>query len=381
MRDIGAEVLTAGLDDPNVAFDAGLMSARIPLIGIAVAWPFPLGRSTVAQHAALSGAWSRKTMRQHVSEAFGVPLSRAHCLNDANAGAMAVAFDEGTGGEPGSIMCLHLAADINLGTVHQALDRGNRLPFIDARLVTGRNGTAGHIGHLSVDHAIVQRINAENPATPGRPRPVREIDLKAVCNCSHGKGTGHLNVTLGAEAFLKRVNRYAPGDSLVTRLREAHTDAEHDPHVKRALNETGRVLARALDGAVRALDPNRIVLAGALASEHIARGMDIARVRGAFGTDVTITMHDAATNHLAGRRGAGLAVLRNGVYRGFFEHNKSAIKFEDNPTWGDWGGWDNAPRRAGAIATLADSVWAYTPRLVRHDHVAALSDRKGHLIR
>ncbi|MGD1221083.1 ROK family protein [Streptomyces krungchingensis] len=119
---------------------------------------------------------------------------------------------------------LHVSAEIGIGAA----------VLVDGQLLRGTRGFAGELGHV--------------PVHPDGPQ----------CPCG---GHGCLEQYAGEEAVLRAAG-LEPGEDRVGLLSERA--AQGDPHVRRALRDAGTALGIALTGAVNLLDPETVVLGGAL---------------------------------------------------------------------------------------------------------------------
>ncbi|NEC88405.1 ROK family transcriptional regulator [Streptomyces sp. SID12501] len=140
--------------------------------------------------------------------------------NEANLGALAELW-LGDGTPPDF---LHVSAEIGIGAA----------VVVDGRLLRGTRGFAGELGHV--------------PVRPEGPE----------CACG---GRGCLEQYAGEEAVLRSAG-VEPGEDRVGLL--AERAAQGDTDVRRALEEAGTALGIALTGAVNLLDPEIVVLGGAL---------------------------------------------------------------------------------------------------------------------
>jgi predicted NBD/HSP70 family sugar kinase len=140
--------------------------------------------------------------------------------NEANFGGLAELWL----GEATPRDFLHVSAEIGIGAA----------VLVDGRLLRGTRGFAGELGHVP--------IHPEGPE----------------CPCG---GRGCLEQYAGEEAVLRAAG-LEPGEDRVGLLAEraAHGDTE----VRHALREAGTALGIALTGAVNLLDPETVVLGGAL---------------------------------------------------------------------------------------------------------------------
>lgn len=141
--------------------------------------------------------------------------------NEANFGALAELWlGEGTPRD-----FLHVSAEIGIGAA----------VVVDGRLLHGTRGFAGELGHV--------------PVRPDGP----------ACPCG---GRGCLEQYAGEEAVLRAAG-LEPGEDRVGLL--AGHAADDDAAVRQALHDAGEALGIALTGAVNLLDPEGVVLGGALA--------------------------------------------------------------------------------------------------------------------
>ncbi|MER5448389.1 ROK family transcriptional regulator [Streptomyces sp. NPDC002764] len=141
--------------------------------------------------------------------------------NEANFGALAELWlGEGTPRD-----FLHVSAEIGIGAA----------VVVAGGLLRGTRGFAGELGHVPV--------RPEGPS----------------CPCG---GRGCLEQYAGEEAVLRAAG-LEPGEDRVGLL--ANRAADGDADVRRALHDAGEALGIALTGAVNLLDPEGVVLGGALA--------------------------------------------------------------------------------------------------------------------
>jgi predicted NBD/HSP70 family sugar kinase len=141
--------------------------------------------------------------------------------NEANFGGLAELWlGDGTPSD-----FLHVSAEIGIGGA----------VVVDGRLLRGTRGFAGELGHVPV--------RPEGPA----------------CACG---GRGCLEQYAGEEAVFRAAG-LEPGEDRVELL--AERAAAGDKDVRRALRDAGTALGIALTGAVNLLDPETVVLGGALA--------------------------------------------------------------------------------------------------------------------
>ncbi|MFJ8156035.1 ROK family protein [Streptomyces sp. NPDC094468] len=141
--------------------------------------------------------------------------------NEANFGALAELWL----GDATPPDFLHVSAEIGIGAA----------VVVDGQLLRGKRGFAGELGHVPV-----------HPEGPD-------------CACG---GRGCLEQYAGEEAVLRAAGLETREDAVGLLARRAGEDHEG---VRRALHDAGIALGIALTGAVNLLDPETVVLGGALA--------------------------------------------------------------------------------------------------------------------
>ncbi|MFI1329167.1 ROK family protein [Streptomyces sp. NPDC020845] len=198
-------------------------------VGLAVAVPGLVARESCVVVRAPNLGWEGVDVGPALREALpGLPLT---VDNEANLGALAELWLGGH--DPAPRDFVHVSAEIGIGAA----------VVIDGRLLRGTHGFAGELGHVPV--------RPEGPA----------------CVCG---GRGCLEQYAGEEAVLRAGGipaeqaadeHRAPGSRITLLARRA---ADGDQEVRRALRGAGAALGIALAGTVNLLDPQKVVLGGAL---------------------------------------------------------------------------------------------------------------------
>ncbi|KUN91389.1 ROK family transcriptional regulator [Streptomyces caeruleatus] len=184
--------------------------------GLAVAVPGLVARDARTVVRAPNLDWRDRDLGDLLSVDFPLTVG-----NEANFGALAELWlGDGTPRD-----FLHVSAEIGIGAA----------VVVDGGLLRGTHGFAGELGHV--------------PVQPDGPD----------CPCG---GRGCLEQYAGEEAVLRAAG-LEPGEDRVGLL--AGRAAEGDADVRRALRDAGTALGIALTGAVNLLDPESVVLGGALA--------------------------------------------------------------------------------------------------------------------
>lgn len=184
--------------------------------GLAVAVPGLVARDTRTVVRAPNLDWRDTDLAELLPTDFPLTVG-----NEADFGALAELWlGDGTPRD-----FLHVSAEIGIGAA----------VVVDGGLLRGTRGFAGELGHV--------------PVEPYGPE----------CPCG---GRGCLEQYAGEEAVLRAAG-LEPGEDRVGLL--ATRAAEGDEDVRRALRDAGTALGIALTGAVNLLDPEGVVLGGALA--------------------------------------------------------------------------------------------------------------------
>ena len=212
-----------GLGSANELIDAVLAEAgsdRSAALGVGIGLPGPLhARTGTMGSSTILPGWTGVRLREDVEESFELPV---HLDNDANLGARAELL-WGAGRGCSSFVYLKVATGIGCGLV------------ADGKVVHGAGGTAGEIGHVSVQE---------------------EGDI---CRCGN---RGCLETVASAPAVVRMLER-ALGESLepeeiIARARRG------DLACARALADAGRHIGAAAGTLCNLFNPQRIAVGGSL---------------------------------------------------------------------------------------------------------------------
>jgi predicted NBD/HSP70 family sugar kinase len=212
----------AGMDGAVKLVDEALArSGTEPdrVLGVGLGLPGPIHRSTgtVGSSAILPG-WTDVRIAEVMSERLALPV---HVDNDANLGALAE-LHWGAGQGASTLVYLKMATGIGAGLV------------IGGRLFHGAGGTAGEIGHTTVDEA------------------------GPICRCGN-RGCLEMFAAAPALAELLRTTR---GE--VTGDRVVELALEGDPGCRRAIADAGSYTGHAVANLCNLFNPERIVVGGSL---------------------------------------------------------------------------------------------------------------------
>ena len=193
--------------------------ARESVIGVGMGIPGPVHDSGMVGSSAILPGWAGTSPEERMEELLDLPVRVG---NDANLGALAE-YTWGAGTGSCSIVYLKLATGIGAGIV------------IDGKLFEGAGGTAGEIGHTTID------------------------ETGDICRCGN---RGCLETYAGAAAIASLLSR-SFGEQLDPEdvVRRA-TDG--DPGCRRALADAGRHIGVAVANLCNLVNPERIVVGGSM---------------------------------------------------------------------------------------------------------------------
>jgi predicted NBD/HSP70 family sugar kinase len=199
--------------------EVGADPGRVTGVGMGV--PGPLRRDTgeIGDSAILPG-WIGARPEALMRDELGLPV---RVENDANLGALAeIVWGAGRG--RADVVYVKVATGVGAGLV------------LNGRLYQGAGGTAGEIGHVTID------------------------ERGPVCRCGN---RGCLEAFAGAEAVLEPLRR-RHGDAIALRRVVALAIAG-DLGCQRVINDAGRALGLAIAGTCNLLAPEQVIVGGELA--------------------------------------------------------------------------------------------------------------------
>jgi len=210
--------LVARLVDAGIS-TAGVQRERVAGVGVALAGPIDLETGRI-HPSSIAPSWQFVDARRDLSSLIGLPV---FIDNDANLGALAELM---WGAARGVTEAAYVKIDTGIGV--GLVVRG--------RIHRGAGGTAGEIGHSTID---------ENGP---------------VCRCGN---RGCLEGFLGSSALVSSLrSRYAVDLTIEDVLRMA---AEGDVGCRRVLADAGRLLGVQVANLCNLLNPRRVIIAGRLA--------------------------------------------------------------------------------------------------------------------
>jgi predicted NBD/HSP70 family sugar kinase/biotin operon repressor len=197
--------------------DLGADSGRV--LGVGMGLPGPIHRSGVVGSSAILPGWAGT----HAAELMGERLGMEVWLrNDANLGALAESI-WGAGSGAAALVYLKLATGIGAGIV------------LGGRLFEGAGGTAGEIGHTSLD------------------------ETGDICRCgSRGCLETYASGNAIAALLTRSLKEQISLDDVLAR------SAEGDPGCRRALADAGRHIGAAVADLCNLINPERIVVGGSM---------------------------------------------------------------------------------------------------------------------
>ncbi|CAG6397954.1 ROK family transcriptional regulator [Streptomyces cocklensis] len=197
----------------------GISPEKVLGVGLGVPGPIDVETGALGSTAILPG-WSGVNPRQEMSDRLGVPVQ---VDNDANLGALGELVWGGGRGVK-DLAYIKVASGVGAGLV------------IDGRIYRGPGGTAGEIGHITLDES------------------------GPVCRCGN---RGCLE-TFTAARYVLELLRGSHGEGL-TVPRMVQLAREGDPGCRRVTGDVGRHIGMGVASLCNLLNPSRIVLGGDLA--------------------------------------------------------------------------------------------------------------------
>ncbi|GAC1671783.1 MAG: ROK family transcriptional regulator [Candidatus Dormibacteraceae bacterium] len=202
----------------EVLAEAGVERKSVVGAGIGIPGPVDRARGTVGSASILPG-WTGLRIESEMQERLGIPVA---IENDANLGALAE-LTWGAGRECSSFAYIKAATGIGAGLV------------VDGRLLRGVSGTAGEIGHTTLDES------------------------GALCYCGN---RGCLETVASGPAIIELVghlNGEVPALSQIVALAVAG-----DLRCRRAISDAGREIGVAVAGLCNLINPERVIVGGLL---------------------------------------------------------------------------------------------------------------------
>ena len=202
----------------EVLIAAGLERRQVRAAGISI--PGPINRATgQVGSSTILPDWVGLRVAEQLEERIGVPIA---IENDANLGALGE-LAWGAGRDCANFAYIKAATGIGAGLV------------IDGRLVRGTTGTAGEIGHVTLD------------------------ERGALCYCG---SRGCLETVAGGPSIVRRVNE--GGSRELDLLHVVERAQAGDWRCVRALADAGRELGVAVASLCNLLNPERVIVGGTL---------------------------------------------------------------------------------------------------------------------
>jgi len=211
------------LDTATRMVDEVLIEAHVErksVIGAGIGIPGPVDRArgTVGSTTILPG-WTGLRIENEMQERLGIPVE---IENDANLGALAE-MSWGAGRECANFAYIKVATGIGAGLV------------IDGRLLRGASGTAGEIGHTTLDES------------------------GALCYCGN---RGCLETVASGPAIIQLVGLVDGEVPSLSRIVELAIAG--DVRCRRAISDAGHEIGVAVAGLCNLINPERVIVGGLL---------------------------------------------------------------------------------------------------------------------
>jgi predicted NBD/HSP70 family sugar kinase len=192
---------------------------RDRVIGVGMGIPGPVRETGMVGSSAILPGWVGRSPEDRMAQLLELPVRGG---NDANLGALAE-FTYGAGRGASNLVYLKLATGIGAGIV------------IDGRLFEGAGGTAGEIGHTTID------------------------ETGDICRCGN---RGCLETYAGAAAIAGLLSRSLGEELGVDDVLSRAIDG--DPGCRRALADAARHTGVAVANLCNLVNPERIVVGGSM---------------------------------------------------------------------------------------------------------------------
>ena len=202
----------------EVLAEANLRRAAVVCAGIGIPGPVDRARGTVGSATILPG-WLGLRIAGEMERRLGLPVE---IENDANCGALAE-LTWGAGRDCSNFAYIKAATGIGAGLI------------VDGRLLRGASGTAGEIGHTTLDES------------------------GALCYCGN---RGCLETVASGPAILELVGQGHPGALTLDQVIELA--AQGDVRCHRAISDAGREIGVAVAGLCNLINPERVIVGGLL---------------------------------------------------------------------------------------------------------------------
>jgi predicted NBD/HSP70 family sugar kinase len=202
----------------EVLAESGLSRDVVICAGIGIPGPVDRARGTVGSATILPG-WLGLRIASEMEQRLGVPVD---IENDANCGALAE-LTWGAGRDCTNFAYIKAATGIGAGLV------------VDGRLLRGASGTAGEIGHTTLDES------------------------GPLCYCGN---RGCLETVASAQAILQLVGNGHPETLTLGRVIELA--GQGDVRCRRAISDAGREIGVAVAGLCNLINPERVIVGGLL---------------------------------------------------------------------------------------------------------------------
>lgn len=200
----------------DVLADARVLRENVVGVGIGIPGPVDHARGTVGSATILPG-WLGLHIPDEMERRLALPVE---IENDANLGALAE-LTWGAGRGCSNFAYIKAATGIGAGLV------------IDGRLLRGASGTAGEIGHTTLDES------------------------GALCYCGN---RGCLETVASGPAIVQLVGR----GEILTLGRVIELAGHGDLRCRRAISDAGREIGVAIAGLCNLVNPERVIIGGLL---------------------------------------------------------------------------------------------------------------------
>ena len=266
------KLVAAGLDTPGPASGSGVLSRK---------------GSTNFVHP----AWAGFDIRAGLEKRLGLPVTY---LNDGNAAALwGHVSIFGSGNHATSVSAI-IGTGLGGGVI------------VDGRVVTGRNGFGGELGHVLIPHGLIPGIEGLVPAC----NCGRTGDLESLCSLTA------IRRTLLPHFLAASPGHPLAGEEIGAAAKRVRALAERgDPLCRDIFRVQARALGLFFDEMINVFDPDALIVGGgAVETDEAFRGWFVEEIRAGMPTQreeqAGLPIHVMPAGDTAGARGAALDAAR-----------------------------------------------------------------------
>ena len=224
IRRMAEDTVTEVLGPMGLGWDA--------ILGVGVGCPGPLDLEHGIVLDAFNLGWKDFPLRDRLAETLGLPVTLDNDANCASYGE----YWQGAGAPFPSVVCVTLGTGIGGGVI------------IDGELLRGASGTAGEVGHMTIDFTG-RRCACGNYGCLEAYASGPNIALRA-----------REGIEAGVESMLLELAGGDPANITAATVSEGVVSG--DPYAGEVMLETARILGVGIANIINVVNPNAVVIVG-----------------------------------------------------------------------------------------------------------------------